>query len=453
MTVEFSDSDGESAEAVTFPHVARLGKSEGKAAAESLSALCAELTKSGAHTAVKRLRDIDEVVGDLPFPVIERLVAPERVLAELDEVQTQPVRRLHAWRNQLALLPLFITWVSLAIAVLMRSPSGELLGPMFAVVALVDAVLIGLVVVLTQQTHKKEAEAARDYDRVARQLDGAITSLAIAAESEAVRTPANAEQWADATRRVIQDAMKQTAELSEANREVVTSAAAAVESAHTKADDLVRLLAEQTRSTLQSLQQANEQIITQVVKEAVTVLHDAVAADRSLINDQMAPLVAQFRSSVDDFTKSYSTYQASTATFVAVTADLGSATNVLAESAKSYSDIAGSIDGHLRTIEGSQDTFITQVTESVKSMGTAADAMEGMSTLLRERLRADLEKITVQLTNSSERLSAVDGSLVGTTAALAGAARQLQDAAAALDRASHGRRSWPFGRNRHPTES
>lgn len=434
-----------------FSRVAELG-SEGKAAAGRLAELCDELTESGVHNAVQRIRDVDAVVKDLPFPAVERLLAPERILQELDDVQTQPVRRLHAWRNQLALLPLFITWITLAVAVLVRNPTGEFLGPIFAVVAFVDAVLIGMLIFVSYRAHQKESAAARDYDRIARQLDGAITALAIAAERQAVRSPVKAEDWAESARRVIQEAMQQTKELAEANRAVVTGAADVVRTARTEAENLIKQLADESRATLQSLQQANEQIVARVVKEAVTVLNDAVAADRALVSEQMAPLVAQFRSSVDDFAKSYSSYQASTATFVAVTADLGSATNVLAESAKSYSDIAGSIDGHLRTIEGSQDTFIKQVTESAKNMGTAADAMETMSKLLSDQLRADLEQITTRLMSSSERLSAVDGSLLGTTGALHAAASQLAGAAGALERASHARR-WPFGRGRRQEES
>lgn len=449
MTDESSEPAEES-EVTDFPHVAKLGMREGQAAAESLSAICTELTNAEVHTAVHRIRGIDDIIDDLPFPVIERLIAPERVLAELDEVQTHPVRRLHAWRNQLALLPLFITWVTLAFAVLARDRSSEFLGPTFAVVAFVDALLIGLVVLLTRMAHKRENAASIEYDRIAGQLDKAITCLAIAAENNTtMASPLKAEEWAESARRVIQEAMRETRELSEANRLVVADAANAVESARAKADDLIKQLAEQSRATLESLQQANEQMVTRVIKESVTVLTDAVNADRSLINDQMAPLVDKFRSSVEDFSRSFGTYQSNTDTFVTVTADLGAAANVLAESAKSYSDIAESIDSHLRMIKTSQEDFIKQVTESAQSMGTAAGAMQTMSTLLRDQLKADLERITTQLDTSSARLATVDSNLVGTTGALAGAATELQRASVALDRVSR-RRIWPF-KGKRPT--
>lgn len=440
-------------EVLDFRQVAQLGEDDGKAAAKRLSAVCAELTAAGAHTAVERLRDIDVVVRDLPFPVIERLVAPERVLDELEQVQSQAVQRLHAWRNQAALIPLLITWVSLAVVVLARDRSGTVYIPIFATVALVDACLIGLVVVLTRLAHQREAAGAREYDNVARQLDMAVSALAIAVESQTMRTPVDADDWARAAGNVIEKAVQQTRELTEAGQKAVEDAARTIESAHTRSDDLIGKLAEQSRATLQSLQQATGQIVDRVVKEAVTVLHDAVAADRSLINDQLAPLVSQFQVGVDDFAKSYRVYQESTATFVAVTADLGAATKVLADSARSYTDIAESIDAHLRGIEGSQGTFIARVTESVSSMGTAATAMENMSTLLRDRLLVDLERITGQLNTSGERLASVDGNLVGTTGALTGAAQELRAAAIVFNEATPGRRRWPFRRRGRSTES
>jgi hypothetical protein len=58
--------------------------------------------------------------------------------------------------------------------------------------------------------------------------------------------------------------------------------------------------------------------------------------------------------------------------------------------------------------------------------------LENVSTLLSDRLRADLEAITVQLNSSSARLAAVDTNLVVTTTALGQAAREMQNAAAAM---------------------
>lgn len=434
-TTEDSTEEGPS----DFPHVLELGGEAAATAAEKLSVLSTELTKSGVDTAARRMRDVDAVVGTLSFPVIERLVAPERVLAELDDVQNQPVRRLHSHRNQAALLPLFLTWLSIGLAVLVGDSAA--LVPVYGTVAVVDAVLIGWVVLLTRQAHAKEQAAVREYDRVAEHVDVAVRSLAVAMQSHASQAPVNAEEWATAAREVLEEARRQTSELFQATMAAVDKANDNLTSVHTETEKLIGLLAEQIGKTLESLQQANEQIITRVVKEAVTVLNSAVTEDRALVSEQLAPLIEQFQANVESFARSSDTYQENTAAFVAVTSDVGVAAKVLGESAKSYTDIAGSIDTHLQNIDGSQQHFIQQVTESARNMGTAASAMETVSTLLSDRLRADLEAITVQLNSSSARLAAVDTNLVGTTEALGRAAREMQDAVAAIGGVAQ-RRSW-----------
>lgn len=410
----------------------------GSDAAEKLTVVCAELTKSGVTTAVRRIRDIDAVVDTLPFPVIERLVAPDRVLTELDDVQTRPVRRLHSLRNQAALLPLFLTWLSIGLAVLVQDSSA--LVPIYGTVAVVDAVLIGWVVVLTRQVHAKEQAASDEYDRIAEHVDVAIKTLAVAVADKTARAPVDAEDWALAAREVLEETRKQTAELFEATMAAVDKASGNLASVHTETEKLVRLLAEQSGKTLASLQQANEQMVTQVAKEAVAVLNSAVVEDRALVSEHLAPLVEQFQANVESFTRGFDAYQDNVSAFVAVTSDVGVATTALGESATSYTDIAESIDAHLRNIEGSQQTFIEQVTESARNMGTAAGAMETMSTLLSDRLRADLETITEQLSSSSARLAAVDTNLVNTTNALGSAAGQMRDAADAISAAVNGRR-------------
>lgn len=421
-----------------FPNVLGLGGEAAEAAAENLSVLCAELTESGVETAAQRIWKIDEVVDTLSFPVVERLMAPERVLAELDEVQNEPVRRLHSLRNQAALMPLLLTWLSIGLAVLVRESTA--LAPVYGTVAVVDAVLIGWVVWLTRQVHAKEQAATREYDRIAEHVDVAVRSLALAMQSHALQAPANAEEWAVAARQVLEETRQQTTELFQSTMTVVDKAQENLASVHTETTELVGLLAEQSRKTLDTLQQANEQMVNRVAKEAMAVLNSAVADDRALVSEQLAPLVEQFQLNVEAFARSYDMYQENTAAFVAVTSDVGVATTVLGESAKSYSDIAGSINEHLRNIEDSQQHFIQRVTESAHNMGTAAGAMETVSTLLSDRLRADLEAITTQLNSSSARLAAVDMNLVGTTEALGRAATEMEGAATALGALQ--RRGW-----------
>ncbi|GAA2786109.1 hypothetical protein [Saccharopolyspora taberi] len=428
-----------------FTAVAALGEPEGRAAAEGLRTVCGELADAGVHTAVKRLHDVDRTVRDLPFPVIERLVAPERVLSEFAEVRAKPVNRLHTLRNQFALLPLLITWLSLALAVFDRDHLGEWLVATLPWVALVDAVLIGSIVVLTSLMHRKEAECAADNDRIARQLDVAMTSLAMAVERNTVTSPATPEQWAESVQKVIRDAIEHTGELAEANREVVENARAAVESARAKGEEMIVALAEQSRAAHQSFRESVDDLVKGIIKEATNVLSEAVAADRSLIDKQMAPLVDRFRESVDEFTTHFGSYQTSTSTLVGVVSELGAAASTLVDTAKSSNGTAESIDVQLRALAGTQQEFVTQVTGNAASMANAAEAMQAVSALLQERLESNLDQIATSLHSSSERMAEVDGRLVGTTEALSTASRELEGAASALRRTS-GSRWWRFGR-------
>ncbi|GAA4232492.1 hypothetical protein GCM10022254_32510 [Actinomadura meridiana] len=420
--------------------MAKLGGGAAKIAAEKLIIVAAELAKSGVTTAERRIRDIDAVVDSLPFPVVERLVAPDRVLAELDDVQARPVRELHSLRNQTALLPLVLTWLSIGFAVMIHGTS--LLVPVYSTVAVVDAVLIGTVVALTRAVHSKEQAAAAEYYRIAEQVDAAMKALAIAMAGHAASTPENPEDWAVAAREVLEETRKQTAELFESTTAAVDKASENLASVHTETEKLVGLLAEQSGKTLDSLRQANEQMVARVAKEAVDVLNSAVAEDRALVSEHLAPLIEQFQANVESFTRGFDAYQEDISAFVAVTSDVGVATKALGESAASYTDTAESIDTHLRSIESSQQAFIENVTESARNMGTAAGAMETMSKLLSDRLRADLETITRQLTSSSAGLAAVDTNLVQTTDALGMAADRLQAAAAAIGGASAEGRRW-----------
>jgi hypothetical protein len=436
-----TEPSGDSGARYDFPTVAGLGTPAATAAAQSLGTTCAELAKSGADTAVQRLHSIDKVIADMPFPVLERLIAPERVLDELAEAQDKPVRRLQSWRNQLALIPLLLTWLALALGVLL-----PFVFSLLGVIALIDAGLIGGLVWITSRIHQMQAAAAQEYHRIANQLDGAMSSLAIAVEHNVSRSTSDAESWAMAVQKAIKDATAQTRELAEQGRETVTAAAAAVEAAHTQGNALIERLTAESTAAMKSFQETYQRLVDQTIKEATTAIQQAIVADHAVINDQFAPLVDQFRASVEDFTSTYGTFQTDTATFVSTVAGLESATKALGDGMQAYAGTAESIDAHLRSIEESQGAFIERVTDSVRSMETAASAMESVSTLLQDRLRADLENIATKLDSSSQRMSQVDTGLTGTAEALSVASHELSQAATALNRAAGGRRRTFFRR-------
>lgn len=450
-----------------FPRTRALG-AHGNSAANQFQVVCDRLRQAGAPHAAERLIAMDGSVGDLPFEDLTRLAGPERAADELGTAQQKTVRRLHAARNALALIPLLITWLALGWAgVLYR---GELaahpaLGtkpflllwenrfggqtiPTFSETALADLILLTMVLGITVWVHSAETTAARRQDALITSMEEAMSALAVAISRGTVRTPASAEEWASAAQRIISDAMRQAEQLANTSRDALEKASAALAQIHAEGKEFIADLARESLATLVGVREENKQLIAQTAADGRDVLQQAATANRQLIEQQMNPLIGQLGTTLAEFARHHETYRTGVSELSGGVTKLGAAADVLAGSASAYTATAKSIDDHLRVIRTSQDDFTARVNESVTSMVTASTAMRGVSEVLREDLSDDLKKIAKNVQDASAQLVKADRSLAATGSGLNGSASALEDASRELGAIStalghgSGKRSW-----------
>ena len=223
-----------------FEKVEKLGM-RGPVAAEQLRTAYQQLHDGGAPKTAGRLHEIESYLDKLDYSGLERIVDPEQAEDELAASRQGQVRRAHIWRNTTALLPLLLTWVALSgaswayVRYLSRHPADSpqpflLLWergfghsgrwyPTFARVAFADFLILGIVLFLTVRVHRVESADDKSRTEVMDGLRAALNSLKVALDESRPRTPASAEEWADAARRIIADAMKETKLLTEIGSE------------------------------------------------------------------------------------------------------------------------------------------------------------------------------------------------------------------------------------------
>jgi hypothetical protein len=477
--------------AKSFAHVAGLGP-HGKDAAEKLSVVRDKLLTLGAAADAERLLAVDKAAERRDFEALERLTVTERSLDELIEVQHSRVRRLVGWRNATALLPLMITWLLLGWATwdyhreltlhpqLSREPFlilweqrfGGMFIPNFAETALTSFVLLGVVLYLTVRAHNLESRSGSQIVELGSELDDAMNSLALAAETSAVRPPETAAEWAEAAQRVLTEtqgmiatAVRDTEKLAQANNEISKTAEQAMTKLQARAEEFVAGLAEEVKELMLAVRADAAQVVTRTAEEATNVLQQAGEANRQLVEQQMTPLFEGFRASLDDYRADQQVYRTSAAALAGGVAELTKSAAVMAQSSGSYTEIAKSIDEQLRLIGTSQTDFVKRITENSQSIATATTAMREVTDLMTGPMRTDIEVLAKNVVEASARLVAIDRDLATTTTALGettGAmqrtASSLADAAAAAARAASAasatataaarlrgpRRFWPF---------
>jgi hypothetical protein len=268
--------------------------------AEELTKLHEDLIRAGAKAAAERLNQAAENANDLEAQGIFRAIDPARTVSEIEAVQGRNAARLTAVRNVLALLPLLLTWFSLALASAQYSsyvarhindpnPSKTVNLPFlsvwqsgfdgqtpltFSATAIADFFLLFLVVLVTVMAHTAEGAALRKARRLGERVDAVTERLVIAAVQGSLRMPTNADpaQWVEAIRKVVDKAMQQSANLAASNQ--------------------------------------------QVVKEASLVLQGIRADTEHLIRQEMAPLVNQFQTNLHDLQQELDRYHQSAADLV-----------------------------------------------------------------------------------------------------------------------------------------
>jgi hypothetical protein len=447
---------GGSAFGASFEKVENLGVM-GPAAAERLRKAYRQLRDGGAPKAAGRLYEIDSYLDKLDYSGLERIVDPEQAEDELAASRQGRVRRAHIWRNTTALLPLLLTWVALSGASLeyaqdlTRHPGDStqpflllwergfghpgLWYPTFARVAFADFLILGIVLCLTVWVHRVESVDDKSRTEVVHGLWEALNSLKVTLDETRPRTPATAEEWADAARRIIADAMEQTKMLTESGRQAIDQASSALADLQHQGRDFIQQFSVEIQNTLVAVREQNEQFISRVARESRETL-------QQLVDQQMEPLLKQLSTMLTQFGRHQETYRAGVADLSQGVNSIKGSAQELAESARGYKGVADSISAHLKSIDTSQREFTSQVGTSVSSMQAAATAMNGVKDVLQTDLQNGVREMAYNVSEASKELAAIEQKLASTSTALDRSATTLNRATTDLGRMLGGRRSW-----------
>jgi ABC-type transporter Mla subunit MlaD len=468
----------------SFPNVARLGGAHSREAADRLSRACQQLDEAGASSAARRIAGIDGQVGKSDFAIIEALANPGLAADELGGALQRRARRLHAWRNGLALFPLLLTWLALGLAglayevELARHPSlstkpflllweqgfGSHI-PFFLIVALLDFALLGVVLGLTILVHAAETQESVRESEILETLYTAMDFLEVALKEVALQAPNTAQEWAaasqrwaEAVERIIEGAMEETRQIAQTGQKAITDASKELAGIQEQGRQYLQVYSEEVRTTLAAVRSDNEQFINRTATEARETL-------QRLVEVQMEPLLRQLADMLVKFGQHQETYRAGVADLSTGVGGIRDAARELVTSAKAYDRTADALATSLTGIEAAQKDYAAKVASSAQSMATAATAMGGFQgsmsglrdstqqlaadittaggevqrsvTDMRDSVRqmaADVTSASTDLEGVQRKLAGTSSSLDGTSGSLDTTTRSLKDTADALDR-------------------
>lgn len=450
----------------SFPEVSKLHTLRGPEAAGALRQAYEKLYRAGVHAGAARLRNIDQFAGELEYPALERLADPDQSIAELADATQRKTRFQHVIRNTTALIPLLLTWLMLSWASVLyhddlaahpgKSTTPFLmlwqqhfghggLVPTFAEVAFADFVVLGVVLTYTVLVHRAENEAAAAQADISGSLYAAMGALAVAAERGTVGALVSTEDYAEATRKVIKEAMAQTEAQSKEGREVIERAIASLRDIHAEGRDFIGEFSRNTAETLRAVREDNAQFIERTAQKAQETL-------QVLVERQMNPLLAQLSTMLEDFRTQHATYRASVSGLQDAVGEINTSAKVLATSATAYSAVATKISDDIAKAAGAQDRFVKRLDGTAKSLDRAAAAMQSATEALKTDLRDKLAVFARDVTEASTGLKDVQAELKPTAVALHKAASALGNVTLELktvEKALHGGTS-PVERVRQP---
>ncbi len=292
----------------TFKQLRSRLPAEQQTIADDFEAALSQLEAHGAHATATRLRRLDDYAEVLPPESLPDLLDSDAALDELEEALTKTARyRRYLWlshfwltlvRNVLALIPLFITWISLYVAttayqtevrlhpnlvyqpflILWENGFGQGTWLTFSLVAFVDALLFVLIIGATYGIHDLERRAQKEARSIVTQMDRAMMQLVAVLGRSRAAFSGNPRDWAAAVEQVIRKAMTETDKLAKAGQEVTKSAAAAVVAATTA-----------TQATRDSAQQS------------AVEMRDYIAQVRREFQEVVAQLHTEFTETVQRF--------------------------------------------------------------------------------------------------------------------------------------------------------
>ncbi len=444
--------------ASTFKHVADL-EPHGNQAAQKLTDLHDELSRQGATSDAERLRTADEAARLRDFDGLQRFLASGIPLDELYERQHGRVGRIAGWRNAVALAPLMLTWLALAVAswayhvqvqadpgrvtdpflVLWQERFNGMAVPTFAETAVLSFLLLFVVLTLTIWAHRRETAANRTIALVDKLADEVLNALGLAVEAGTMRPPDNAKEWAEAASRVlaetqqmIKTAARDTSRLAKNNADLAQAANERLARLQQHGEEMLKGVGEETRQVMLVLQRQSEQITTRVGEEATQVLKQAGEANRQVVEQQMTPLFEGFKTSLAEYRLDQETYRDSAAKLAAGAAHLSTAASGLSGGVDAYTTVARSIDQKLASLDATQVAFAGKIDEHSTGIRSAAAELHDVAKLITGDMKSDMEALAQNVVKAGVSLAATERSLSATARSLEAATRAMGSTAADL---------------------
>jgi hypothetical protein len=439
MAERTKQETGQATASGPFPQISKLG-SLGQEAAAKLIVASSQLRLAGAPKAAARIYEIDGYIDRLEYSGLEARIDPDLTSDELAGAQQGKLRRAHQLRNMFALAPLLVTWLALGFAAWqykdeLAANKGDVTQPFlllwergfghtgwyyptFVRVAAFDVLLLLVVLALTWWVLRLEGREDVGRDRAMHALWEALTALKLAVDQSRPRPPATAEEWADAARRIIADAMEQTRLLAESSRTAIERASASLFGIQDQQREFIADFSGEVQRTLISVREQNEQFIKQAAQENRTTL-------QLLVEQQMEPLLRQLSTMLGEFGRHQETYRTAVAELTGGVNFIKGSAQELAESTRQYTAIGG-------TIAAAQDKVGAAMAESATSMAGSAAALTEVKAVLQSDLRDGVRVMAANVTAASGDLAAVERKLADTTVALDKVTTLLASAAADL---------------------
>ncbi|WP_462165601.1 hypothetical protein [Frankia sp. AiPs1] len=374
-------------------------------AAHALAILHESLIKIGARPAAQRLARLDDVVGELPFSAVERLIAPERTLQEAEDCVNGRVRRYELLRSLAALLPLMFTWFWLGWATFFYSHRasqdpdqgdspfmlqwehrfGGRFVLTFTEMAWCDAGIIVLILASIWMLEKAAKRADEDYDDVVVRFDEAMAPLAAAVELSRSRAPLDAREWATEAQEIVDVAGRRVGDLADIlNR------------AEQDREKFLSELSDQSDSFLDTLKSESRQMVEATLDRAGEALQSAIEEERRFVDAELAPMVHQLTTSIEGYNHDSQQYREKLTEFVGAVEQIGSATAEMAQYAGVQQEVTGSIGAYLETIDRSQRDLVGKVTTSANLMAATDTSLNDLG----RSFPATIDRLLEQLTNS-----------------------------------------------------
>lgn len=422
----------------------------------SFSDVYVPLKNNGITSACERLDRLDEDVKEYSASLNLLVPETEAIIQDIEDTYAGSVRGWNLARTICALVPLLITWVSLALATLFykgepaqgNSDSTQIIQSFlaqwqsgfgnphswftFSNVAFCDFFILAAVVYLTWQVHRVESKPKNLIRQIEPLLDKANKRLLVAIEQKNSITPSTAQSLVQQAATMISQAVS---ELKTAAKDWAAGAKSA--------EKTITAIGTDSKAVLTALQAEIKTSLAQTQSGIQKSLEALKIANEQIITTQMKPLLASYQTTLTDFEKQVTLYTAASTDLVAKVGKLGDAADLLAAQATSYNTIASDISANLAAIHTSQTTFVGQVTGAATDMKTAAtdmktsaDAMGVLVTEISTKMQPQLAQLTKDAATAGRELSATQGELATTSRQLTTASSQLIAAGKALEDAS-----------------